>query len=221
MKVKIFALVLATLFGCVITPLYYLEFEKEQETNVFVKSTTIESLEKQKDLNLDGVKKEEYPIDAVEARMNSELAKLDDIDNKKEWFLSYKEIIFKYIKWHDSPTTVFDVFSAEEVVLMCQTVETECYDQDFNYKVNVASVIFNRLESGRFGDTVAEIITNPEQFAYWRTIITEDSILAVMYAYEIGDTTDGALYFHSNDKTDTFCGADYLFTDDIGHHFYK
>ena len=57
--------------------------------------------------------------------------------------------------------------------------------------------------------------------AYGRKNITEDTIWAVMYAFEIEDTTEGALFFHSNNKTNTFNGANYIFTDSCGHHFYK
>lgn len=162
--------------------------------------------------------------DIVEVKQEELAAKIEELDNiedKKEWFLTYKELVFKYAKWVDPPETVFDVFSEEEIRLVCRMVETECYQQDFESKVNVASVAFNRLESGKFGDTMTEIITTPKQFAYGRRDITEDSILAVQYAFEIEDTTQGALYFHSNPKTNTFNGADYIFTDLAGHHFYK
>ena len=85
----------------------------------------------------------------------------------------------------------------------------------------MACVVFNRLDSGKFGDTITEVVTSPYQFAYGRKNITEDTILAVMYAYEIEDTTQGALYFNSfKERKDTFCGADYIFTDRCGHHFY-
>ena len=81
-------------------------------------------------------------------------------------------------------------------------------------------MVLNRIESGEFGETVEEIITIEGQFVYWREIITEDTILAVMYAYEMEDTTYGALYFHSNEKTDTFCGNEFIFQDEVGHNFY-
>ena len=155
--------------------------------------------------------------------MQEDMEEIESISSNKEWFLAYKDIVFKYAKWCEPPKTVFDVFNAEEVRLMCQTVETECYDRDFDSKCNVASVIFNRFYSGKFGSTIEEIITTPRQFAYFREKITEDSILAVMYAFEIGDTTNGALFFHSKkkEKGETFCGASYIFTDSIGHSFYK
>lgn len=152
--------------------------------------------------------------------MQEKMSELDSTTDKKEWFLAYKDIVFKYVEWIDPPETIFDYFTEDEVNLICRVVETETYQCDFDSKVNVANVVINRLESGRFGDTVEEVITTERQFAYWREIITEDTILAVMYAYEMEDTTYGALYFHSNEKTDTFCGNEFIFQDEVGHNFY-
>ena len=121
----------------------------------------------------------------------------------------------------DPPETIYDYFTEDEIRLICRVVETETYDQDFMSKVNVANVVLNRYYSDKFGETITEIVTSPYQFAYGRKNITEDTIWAVMYAFEIEDTTEGALFFHSNSKTNTFNGANYIFTDSCGHHFYK
>ena len=152
--------------------------------------------------------------------MQVKMSELDSTTDKKEWFLAYKDIVFKYVEWIDPPETIFDYFTEDEVNLICRVVETETYQCDFDSKVNVANVVLNRFESGRFGDTVEEVVTTESQFAYWRKNITEDTILAVMFSFEIKDTTNGALYFHSNKQTDTFCGREYIFSDDAIHHFY-
>lgn len=152
--------------------------------------------------------------------MQTKMSEIESIEDKKEWFLVYKDIVYEYVDWFGLPMTIFDEFSEEEVRLICRVVETETYQCDFDSKVNVANVVLNRIESGDFGDTVEEVVTTENQFAYSREIITEDTILAVMYAYEVIDTTNGALYFHSNEKTDTFCGRSYIFSDDAVHHFY-
>lgn len=117
--------------------------------------------------------------------------------------------------------SVYLNFTPEEIYLIQRCVETETYTADVNSKMNVASVIFNRYKDGRFGENISEIITNAGQFAYHRTEISKETIEAIEMVWEYGDTTDGALYFHSNPKTDTFNGASYLFTDQIGHNFYK
>jgi spore germination cell wall hydrolase CwlJ-like protein len=141
--------------------------------------------------------------------------------DKKEYFLAYKKLTSKYIKWIDPPETVFDVFTEEEVRLICKAVETECYQQEFDAKVNVASVIFNRIKSGEFGDTVTKVITSPNQFAYGRDAITEDTILAVQYAYEIEDTTNGCVAFRSGKKPEKWYNWKLIFIDEAGHGFYK
>lgn len=142
-------------------------------------------------------------------------------ENTKEWFLAYKDLTYEYINWIELPETVYDKYSEDEIKLIWRVVETETYDQDFESKVNVANVIFNRLKSGEFGETITEIITTPKQFRYGRQKITDDTIYAVMYAYEMPDTTYGALYFHSGEKRDMFNGADFIFQDDAGHNFYR
>ena len=160
------------------------------------------------------------PYEIAIQEMQEKMTEIESIEDNKEWFLAYKDIVFEYAEWIDPPETIFDYFTEYEVKLICRVVETETYQCDFDSKVNVANVVLNRIEDGRFGDTVEEVITTKNQFAYCREIITEDTILAVMYAYEMEDTTYGALYFHSNEKTDDFCKADYIFTDLCGHHFY-
>lgn len=160
------------------------------------------------------------PYEIAIQEMQEKMKEIDSIEDKKEWFLAYKNIVFKYIKWIDPPETIFDYYSSDEIDLICRVVETETYQCDFDSKVNVANVVLNRIESGEFGETVEEVITTESQFAYGRKSITKDTLFAVMYAYEIEDTTSGALYFHSNEKTDTFCGRNYIFSDDAIHHFY-
>lgn len=152
--------------------------------------------------------------------MQSEMLELENIKDRKEWYLAYKYIVYKYIKWIAPPETIYDYFTEDEVRLICQAVETECYQQDFESKCNVASTILNRYESGKFGETITDIITTENQFRYGKKSLTEDTILAVMYVWEIQETTEGALYFHSNKKTDTFNKEPYMFTDSSGHHFF-
>ena len=160
------------------------------------------------------------PYEIAIQQMQEKMSEIESIEDNKEWFLAYKDIVFEYIEWIDPPETIFDYYTEDEVRLICRVVETETYQCDFDSKVNVANVVLNRIESGEFGDTVEEIITTENQFAYGRKILTEDTILAVEYAFMIEDTTNGALFFHSNDKTDTFCGRDFIFQDSVGHNFY-
>ena len=161
-------------------------------------------------------------VDIYELKREEAENKLNSINStdKKEWFLAYKEIIEEYAEWIDLPETIYDVFTSDEIYLMQRCIETETFEGSFASKVNVANVIFNRLNSDEFPNTIHKIIV-PVQFAFGRKDISEDTKLALEYAYMFEDTTYGALFFHSNPKTATFNGANYIFTDDIGHHFYK
>ena len=145
---------------------------------------------------------------------------LESITDNKEWFIAYKNLINEYSEWVDPPESIYDVYSDDEIYLMQRCIETETFEQDFNSKVNVASVILNRLNSEEFSNDVHKVIVKG-QFAFGRKKISEDTKLALEYAYMIGDTTEGALYFHSLAYKPRFNGADYIFTDEAGHHFYR
>lgn len=152
--------------------------------------------------------------------VQEKLNEISDVEDKKGWYLSYKDLIDSYSDVLDSPETVYDYYTEDEIYLIQRCVETECHGGDFDSKCNVASVIFNRANNSEFGDSVIDVITAENQFAYKRKKITEDTKLAVEYAFAIEDTTDGCIAFHSNEKRDKFNNWDYAFTDSIGHNFY-
>lgn len=108
-----------------------------------------------------------------------------------------------------------------DYIYLCKMAETETYQGSFEGKCNVVSVAINRYNSGKFGNSVTEVITKPHQFAYGRSNISKETKKAVNYVIKNGDTTNGALFFHSYSRTNTFNGANYIFTDNVGHHFYK
>lgn len=85
----------------------------------------------------------------------------------------------------------------------------------------MASVIFNRLEHEKFPDDLSEILVY-DQFSpisngrYKEVEVSEDTILACEYAFEIEDTTDGCLFFDSNNT------LNYRFVfNDKAHNFYS
>lgn len=143
------------------------------------------------------------------------------IYNLKEYYLLYKEIEKEYSGDFGRPLSIYDIYTEEDILYIQRCVETETYGCPFENKVNVANVILNRVSSDRFADTPKGVVTSPSQFAYFRTKISEDTVLAVEYAFMFEDTTDGALFFHSGKYSDTFSGAKYIFTDSSGHKFYK
>ena len=162
-----------------------------------------------------------YDIYAIKSQeVLDKQEELSSIEDNEEWFVAYKDLIEEYSEWVDPPETIYDYYTEDEIYLMQRCIETETFEADFDSKVNVASVILNRIESDEFANEVSEIIVKG-QFAFGRENISEDTVLALEYAFMIGDTTDGALYFHSNPKTETFNGAEFIFTDTAGHHFYK
>lgn len=163
---------------------------------------------------------EDNPEEIAIQEMQDKLLEIESIENNMEWYIAYKNIISEYESWIDPPETIYDYYTEYEINLICCVVETETYQCDFNSKVNVANVIFNRLDYGGFGSTIEEIIKSENQFSYGRNTISEDTILAVEYAFMMEDTTNGALYFHSNNTTNTFCGRPFIFQDSDGHNFY-
>lgn len=143
------------------------------------------------------------------------------IYNLKEYYLLYKEIEEEYSEEFGKPLSIYDVYTEEDIYYIQKCVETECYDCPFENKVNVANVIINRVNNERFSSTPKEVVTSPNQFSYFRTNITEDTVLAVEYAFMFEDTTDGALFFHSGSYSEKFGDANIIFEDSVGHKFYK
>lgn len=162
-------------------------------------------------------------LDISEIISREYLLKLDELkltNDKYQWFLEYKELLNKYKGILNVPESIYDCYDKEEVYLMQKCIETETYQADFVSKCNVASVILNRLENENFSDDVYKIII-PEQFAYGRKTISEDTILALEYAFMVEDTTNGALFFENKNSKVHESYADYIFTDSVGHKFFK
>lgn len=163
-----------------------------------------------------------FEIDTVIEKMNLEMVKIESIEDKKEWFITYKIIIDEYSYIIDSPETIYDYFTEEELDLLFHVVQAEVGDEySFEQKVNVTSVIFNRLEHERFPNTLSEILVY-DQFSpisdgrYREVEVSEDTILACEYAFMIEDTTDGCLFFDSNNTLN----YEFVFCDGT-HNFYK
>lgn len=164
-----------------------------------------------------------FEIDNAIEEMNYEMTEIETITDKKEWFIAYKNIIDEYSYILDPPETIYDYFTEEELCLLFHVVQAEIGDEcySFEQKANVASVVFNRLYHEKFPDALSEILVY-DQFSpisngrYKEVEVSEDTILACEYAFEIEDTTDGCLFFDSNNT------LNYQFVfDDGAHNFYK
>lgn len=207
---KIIALLIATaIMVCSILPFFRIKASCHEDGGVGIATTY-------KVLLVD-------PYELIIQKMQEELETINIIEDKEQWFIAYKALVRKYEEVIDPPLTIYDYYTDEEINLIQRVVETECYDQDFESKVNVASVVFNRIEdiNGRYGANVKEVVTAKNQFAYGREKITESTILAVEYAFQIEDTTNGCVAFRSDKSPATWYGWEYVFTDLAGHHFYK
>lgn len=155
-----------------------------------------------------------------EEEILSKMNELDEIkDNKREYLMLYKQLYSEYGYYFGEPITIFDVFTDEEIYLMCRCVETETYQCPFDAKVDVATVVINRIESDKYPDKVEKVIV-PGQFAFWRTEIDEDTLEAIEYAYLFGvPELKECLYFQSLKEMETFCGETLKHYDDY-HWFY-
>lgn len=152
--------------------------------------------------------------------MFEEFDALSKIEDKKEWYLAYKGFIEDYPEF-DRGSTLYDRYNDDEIYAMQRVIETEVYGCDFDAKANVASVILNRIEGDNgFPNDAITVCTAPGQFVYSRKQISEDTKLALEYAAEIEDTTNGALYFNSMSPMDSWNGRTRIFTDHVGHSFY-
>lgn len=92
---------------------------------------------------------------------------------------------------------------------------------------NVVYVILNRMNSAKFPNTLAEVIFQKGQFAVvsngsWNRVeISEElreNVIEAYLNYSEENNAQGALYFGAGIKTG---GSQYLFTDEVGHVFYK
>ena len=172
-----------------------------------------------------------YEIDELQTQLieqkEIEVTKLQNLiepiknTDKELWFTLYKKIEEEYSDYFGKADNVYDCFTEEQINMMWKCIETETYQCNFNSKVNVACVILNRIENEQFPLDPIEIITSPNQFAYGRSIITEDTKLALEYAFSIEDTTDGCIAFRSDCSPNEWNGWTKQFTDESGHTFYK
>ena len=185
--------------------------ENIDTTNEIIKETELSEIEK---LNNE--------VDAAIENMNVEMAEIESIENKKEWFIAYKEIVDRYSYILDPPEGIYDYYTDEELDMFFRVVQAEIGDEyTFEQKCNVASVILNRIEHYKFSDEMLEILT-PQQFetvkngSYKNVKVSEDTILACEYVFMIEDTTDGCLFFDSSKALN----YEFVFNDGT-HNFYK
>ena len=145
-KIERFSALLILL--CMFLPVIVIAVEgKETETKTkvvkpIINETTmqilIEELEEETTISL----ADQLGIDVSNIPYN-----FDDIQQKQDWFLTYKEIISTYPK-EIHKTTIYETFNKEELSLLFGVVQAETGNEySFVEKINVVSVIFNRFNS--------------------------------------------------------------------------
>ena len=170
----------------------------------------------------------EDPIEVITREMNAKVESISHIEDKEEWFVSYKEIINEYDWILDPPETIYDVFTGEELELLYGVVQAEVGDEwSFENKVRVANVIFNRLESEKFGDSLGEVLI-ADEFCTVRTgryrevEVSNTTILACEYAFMVEDLTNGSVYFEGkNSNVHSLYATENKNINDEAHKFYK
>ena len=153
---------------------------------------------------------------------NKRILDINDIDDTMKWFISYKNIINDYLYILDPPEDIYDQYTNEELELLFRVVQAEVGDEySFEQKVNVASVIFNRIAHEDFPDKMKNVLSE-DQFQvisdgrYKEVEVSETTILACEYSFMFGDTTDGCLFFDSNGKLK----YEFVYSD-RAHNFYR
>lgn len=218
MKKRILAVIILLFITIMcVSPFVMIKHESQKVTSKCISENNSMTVKEIEELNYTSQNDE---IEMAITEAYKEIDSISNIEDEKEWFVAYKEIIEKYEYIIDPPESIYDIYSQEEIYIMQCCIETETYGCDFLSKVNVANVILNRIEHESFPNNPIDVVTATNQFTYGRENITEDTILALEYAFMMPDTTEDALYFHSSNKTNTFNQRQYKFTDDAGHHFY-
>lgn len=152
--------------------------------------------------------------------MQIEMNEVEKIEDLQTYYLTYIDVVNKYSDYIEPPTTIYEAFTEEEIMYLWRMVETETCGADFESRTHVANVAFNRMMDYKYPNTLIGVITAPGQFAYVKTNISETTKLACEYAYMFPDNTGGALAFHSGAFTRTFCGMQWIKSDNAVHHLY-
>lgn len=155
---------------------------------------------------------------------DKKILELEFCQDKIEWYMEYKEIIKKYTDYlQDKKDTIYEVFTKDEINLLFKVVQAEIGDEySFEQKCNVASVIYNRVGNIRFNSPTLQEVLVANQFEsisdgrYKKVKVSDKTVLACEYAYEIQNTARDCTFFDSNGKLN----YKRVFNDGA-HNFYK
>ncbi|HET7627761.1 MAG TPA: cell wall hydrolase [Bacillales bacterium] len=101
-----------------------------------------------------------------------------------------------------------NTFTKEQIQLFAQLVYAEARGESFEGQVAVAAVVLNRMDSGKFPDTLSGVVYKSGAFScvdngaiYNRP--NEEAYRAVYAAVAGWDPTDGALFYFNPEKSDS------------------
>jgi spore germination cell wall hydrolase CwlJ-like protein len=124
-----------------------------------------------------------------------------------------------------SATAIADIKKniPKEVQCLAMSIYYEAKGESLAGKYAVADVVLNRVEDGRFPDTICEVITQKNQF-HWKKVVPRTNtnwILAVNIAKDVirNDTlrgiTEGAVFFQRSAIIPSYADEK---TKKIGNH---
>ncbi len=209
-----------------------LELQQEnsniQQENISLENQKIELQNKLNCLNSEYINYQTDTAQQMQNNMSYEQSLIEPFKelDKKTYLTQYKNIIANYSDYFDTPETIYDYTTDEEFDLFARVVQSEIGGGSFDQKCNVASTIINRYYSEKFPNEWMEILKQTNQYscinngACVKANVTEDTILAIEYVFMIGDTTNGATYFHSGRSLWHERNLHFIFSDGK-HKFYK
>ena len=148
-------------------------------------------------------------------------------------FLTYKKILEEYrdYSYIQIPLTIYDEYDIGEIKVFQKLVAAETTGGDFESKCNVASVVWNRINSDKYPDNMIDVIyqrNGSVQFSptYDGRIdivkVTEDDVLAIEYTYIFGSTAYDCIAFDNvSGNSWNKNKLEEIFTDSINHTFYR
>lgn len=80
------------------------------------------------------IETEEECIERIINEMQYEMDSINSIKDKKKWFISYKNIVEKYSDILDTPESIYDCFSDDELNQLFRVVEAEATAGGFEEK---------------------------------------------------------------------------------------
>lgn len=213
-----------SLFGlcCLLIILLLLHHTKEKEYKDVIKEYS--SYKEKTEITMNNLieennKLKELSEESLKEKVDELLEYIEPLKeyDKELYMKKYNEIKNKYgfIK-----EEIYDKYSEEQIYIMCRCIETETYQCPIDAKINVANVILNRVKDEKFPSDPKTVITAPNQFAYHRTVISENTYLALEYAYLHEDTTNNAIAFRSDINPDSWGGWSKCHYDGY-HTFYS